>query len=377
MSCIKCGKPLPEGALYCPICGAKQQPEARQRHRGNGQGSVYKCGNGWAAEVTLGYYLENGKSKRRIARKKGFRTKKAALEALSQLREPKDQRPQHTLQAVYESWMPTHRAGKSTMDCYKSAWKYYKYLNSMPINDIAIDDLQDALDSCPKGRRTRENMKALMGLLYKYAIPRGWADQNFAQYLVVSGDKGPERIGFDMDQLAEIEKAVGRVPYADYIVVMCYTGFRPSEFLALQISDYDPTEKTLTGGSKTEAGRDRVVTIAPKIQPIIDRLTAKKSGSIFCDDDGKALKLRRFTDECWYPALQMIGIENPVTDGRHKYTPHAARHTFATLLKSVSGADVDKMALIGHSSADMLRYYQAAPIADLRRITDAIGAKRV
>ena len=32
----------------------------------------------------------------------------------------------------------------------------------------------------------------------------------------------------------------------------------------------------------------------------------------------------------------------------------------------------DKQELIGHASAEMLRYYQDVEIADLRRITDAI-----
>ena len=57
---------------------------------------------------------------------------------------------------------------------------------------------------------------------------------------------------------------------------------------------------------------------------------------------------------------------------RHKYSPHTCRHTFATLMKRVAGADKDKQELIGHASAEMLRYYQDVNIEDLRRITDAI-----
>ena len=41
-------------------------------------------------------------------------------------------------------------------------------------------------------------------------------------------------------------------------------------------------------------------------------------------------------------------------------------------MKRVDGADKDKQELIGHASAEMLRYYQDVEIADLRRITDAI-----
>lgn len=43
MDCIKCKSPLPEGALYCPMCGKKQVQERRKAlKRANGTGTVYK-----------------------------------------------------------------------------------------------------------------------------------------------------------------------------------------------------------------------------------------------------------------------------------------------------------------------------------------------
>ena len=57
---------------------------------------------------------------------------------------------------------------------------------------------------------------------------------------------------------------------------------------------------------------------------------------------------------------------------RKAYTPHSCRHTFATLMKRVQGADKDKLELIGHTSTDMLRHYQDVDYQDLRRITDAM-----
>lgn len=69
--------------------------------------------------------------------------------------------------------MPTHKAGKSTMDCYKAARKYFSSVEYLRIRDIEIDDLQECIDDCPKGKRTKENMKVLCGLMYKYAVPGG------------------------------------------------------------------------------------------------------------------------------------------------------------------------------------------------------------
>ena len=217
-------------------------------------------------------------------------------------------------------------------------------------------------------------MRTLCGLMYKYAIPRGYAGLNMASYLVVTGESGASRVSFAPEQLETIRKAIGVVPYADYIYCMCYLGFRPSEFLALKIEDYDVKENTLTGGAKTEAGKNRVVTISPKIQLMIDGIVAGRTqGALFCSrETGQAINYDYYRDAIFYPTLDRIGIANPVEDGRHKYSPHTCRHTFATLLKSVQAADKDKLELIGHTSPEMLRYYQDVSVEDLRKITDAI-----
>lgn len=373
--CIKCAAPLPEGALYCPMCGRKQtaSPSRRGKSRGNGTGSVYKDGDKWVAEITKGYKEVNGKRKRVIVRKRGLRTKREALECLPALKGQQKREKSITWNALYELWLPTHRAGKSTIDCYKAAEKYFSPVEFWKLADIEIDDLQECLDDCPHGKRTRQNMKALCGLMYKYAIPRGYAELNFAQYLVVTGEDGAARESFTAEHLEQMRSAYGAVPYADYVYCMCYLGFRPSEFLALDVKDYDSANKTLTGGAKTEAGKNRVVTISPKIQPLIDRIVAgRKDGALFCDEEGNAFRYDRFRDSVFYNVLDEIGIENPIENGKHKYSPHSCRHTFATLMKNVQASEKDKMELIGHASPEMLRYYQDVRLDDLRKITDKI-----
>ena len=115
------------------------------------------------------------------------------------------------------------------------------------------------------------------------------------------------------------------------------------------------------------------MTISPKIQPIIDRLTRDKiAGTLFCDKNGLTFKYKQFRDVAFYPVLAAVGIENPMEKGRHKYSPHTCRHTFATLMKNIQAAEKDKMELIGHASPEMLRYYQDIRLDDLRKITDAI-----
>ena len=377
MLCRKCKKEIPDISVYCLYCGVKQQPEERAaKSRGNGTGTVYKRGKTWTAKVTI-EYNDDGDKQRIVSRTKGgFKTKKEAVMYLPVLKlAPREKPKQATFKQIYEAWQPTHRAGKSTMDCYRAAYKYFEPVYRLYISDIDIDDLQDCLDECGKGRRTKENMKALCGLLYKFAIPRHYVTLNMGQYLIVSGDSGTKNALPD-DALPKLEKHADGVFGASIVLCQCYLGFRPAEFVALDAADYNRKERAFIGGAKTEAGTDRTVTVSPKIQPYIDAAVKDKiGGAVFVDEDGKPFTPARYR-ELFYSVLEKCGIDNPIVerDGKkfYTYTPHSCRHTFATLMKRVDGADKDKLALIGHTSDEMLRYYQDVNYADLRKITDAL-----
>lgn len=265
------------GRGLLPGLREKQVAEKKRTRHGNGQGCVYKRGKSYTAIITKGYVVDpDGKKRRQTVSKAGFKTAREAWAYIPKLI-AQPQRPKYqTMQELYNKWFPTHRAGESTMGNYKAAWAYFRPLWFVKLADLTVDDLQDCLDDCPRGRRTVENMKALAGLIYKYAIPRRQADINMAQYLIVSGAHGTKD-GLPLPVLEELKKGIGEIPYADYIVAQCYLGFRPSELLMLDIKDYDPVGKAFTGGSKTDAGRDRVVPVSHKIQPIIDRLTTGKT----------------------------------------------------------------------------------------------------
>lgn len=73
MICIKCKRDGPDGA-YCVHCGAKQDAKRNGRRRANGQGRVYKRGNGYQATIT--FYRAGVRMTRS---KGGFSTKKLLM----------------------------------------------------------------------------------------------------------------------------------------------------------------------------------------------------------------------------------------------------------------------------------------------------------
>ena len=174
MECQKCKKPLDESFSFCPYCGkpTEEKPRGRKK-RGNGQGSVFRLPNGkYKACVTTGYFTDEKGKRHRRTRCQTYEKKKDAVEALSSLgRETaieKERKQQITFKELYDKWLPTHTASLQTMGCYTAAIKHFSDIYTMKISDVDIDDLQECIDNCPAGKRTRENMRAVVSLMYKY-----------------------------------------------------------------------------------------------------------------------------------------------------------------------------------------------------------------
>ena len=333
--------------------------------RANGDGTVYKRGATWTASATV--YDPH----RRCKTKGGFATKREACAYLPTLRKQlqgAEKIPDTTtLAQLYERWFPYYepRVGKTTMDGHRSAYAWFKTIHRKPFTTINAQDLQSCVDACTRGKRTKENMKSLMMQLYKFAGAIQLCDKNYAQYIYCGNDKEGTRDALSLSDVEKVRQAAqDGVPYADYVMCLIYTGFRPGEMLALQKESYDPENRCFTGGGKTEAGTNRIVPVAAQIQPIIDRLVAAANPDIFPRADGKKMTDEHFRSQCFTPLMDHLGIKGKV--------PYSCRHTFANLLKNVQGSDTDKAKLMGHADASMTKYYQSADYESLRAIIEKI-----
>ena len=400
MVCVnpKCRRDLEPGWVFCPFCGKKQaKPQRKAKSRANGLGSVYKRGDKWLAVKTIGWITDplpadappgTEPHKRRQTVTRTYSTRKDATAALPFLTAA-DRKPRKgtatqrkgtavTLKELYDQWEPTHQKSRSTMNCYRSGFRLFAPLWNTRMEDLDVDDLQDCLDDADTGRRTLENAKAALGLVYKYGIPRNAIpkDRNLAQFLRIhEPGSGSQKPGLAPDQLEKVRKqAEAGDPVAVRVLCHCYLGFRPSAFLALKSGAYNEKERAFVGGIKTEAGIERTVTVSPKIQNYVTALVAAagEDGYVFGKEAGQQLSLTEYR-ELFYDLLERLEIPNPVdSENRHLITPHSCRHTFATLMKKAAGSDTDKLALIGHTSTEQLREYQDVRFEDLRAITDQL-----
>jgi integrase len=367
MLCKKCKQEIPDWSVFCNLCGAKQIREKSSKKRGNGQGTVYKDSKGkWVAEYTIGWDEVDGKLNRRMRRKKGFATKNEAIAYLPNLKQDLPQQDVNVkFKDLYKKWLDGHteKVTQSTINCYKSAYKYFSNLYYVEIVKIRTEHLQKCIDECPHGKRTKENMKALGTSLWRYAMQLDIVDRNYAEYIYIHKEEKAEKVAFSKAQLDTMWANVDKIPNLKYVLLLCYTGMRLSEMLGAMTADYVPAEDYFVTGVKTDAGKNRVITISPKIKPFFADFA--KGKHLFTD-----LSAKKFRNDVYYPALAALDLDPVKEDGTHINTPHICRHTFATLMKNVPAPATDKQKLIGHSKFEMTAHYTHTDLESLKKITD-------
>jgi len=351
----------------------------RVKRRGNGQGTAYKRGSTWTAQVIVGFRIPSDPGRPPIPVKKtkgGFSKKSDALAYCTVLLA--EQEPSNlTLKQLYNRWEPWYspRIDKETMGCYRAAFAWFKALHQRKVVDISAGDLQQCLDDCPRGHRTHQNMKVTAGLLFKYATDCNIVQRNIAENLYIGRGKSVQREPITEDELETIRQAIGKERYAEYVYCLCYLGFRPGEFLSLRKEHYRVIDgiEVLVNGSKTDAGRDRVVIIPPAILDLVRARLFVPGTELLFPQYGFTRKkglfqgFKQMTDDyfnkhVFKPLTANLGI----AEGK---VPYSARHTYSDKLKRAEGTDKAKAGLMGHTDYAFTKsHYQSTDIDDLLEV---------
>lgn len=276
-----------------------------------------------------------------------------------------------TVGQVFDAWSKREyrKLGPASITSHNAAWrKRVSRFAGRKMRGMTLDEWQSILDEDEDAGRSQSlinNDAILIKALYAYAMERDIVGKDYSKYLDIPsvGAKRPRDALNDI-QVAQLSRmASDGVPWADTVLMLCYTGFRVSEFLGLTRFSYHKEEGGyLQGGMKTEAGKNRIVPIHPKIKPYLLSWLVKGGDTIICDERGKKIPADVYREH-FSVLMERIGLPEA--------TPHWCRHTFATRLHSAHADPLATKWLLGHSTkADITAHYTHSTVATLR---EAIG----
>lgn len=364
----------------------------------NGWGSVYnlnkkkKTDDGkkypqrrkpWVAVAPA--YIADGKIVKKSIGTFATRTEAmAALEAYRHKSPDELQNMKKTLAQIWDDYKRTNKyknISKSTQDCYNAAFNKLAALHKKEFAKLRTGDFQAVIDDFAeqgKSYSSLHDIKLICGLMSEYAAKNDIIGKNYARYIELPKKEESGKRALTDLEVQKIKIGVkNNIPYAEWLLILCYTGWRISELLNLTQFQYDRKEKTLTGGNKTEAGKNRIVPIHPDIQPYVDKWANVGFDTIFCrkevqrDKDGNVLSEKWVKTTPDYFRRHILPDLLKALDLDPSIKPHECRHTFVTNLQKNGANKAYIQRLVGHSSKDVTdKIYTHA---DMKALRDTIN----
>lgn len=228
-----------------------------------------------------------------------------------------------------------HKGKKQQMEySIRAAYKNCETLHDQGFRSLTTNDLQEVLDDCPLAHSSLELIATLYHQMYAYAEANDLCDKDYSKYVKINTDDDDEHGVPLSDEELKILWKYKDNEIVEMLLIMCYSGFRISEYLDLEV---DLKEHTFTGGLKTDAGKNRVVPIHSGIIDLVKKRMDRDSALLTCTP-GTFRPIM-------YETLETLKIP--------KHTPHDCRHTFSKLCDDYYVDERDKKIMLGHAFQDV------------------------
>src|SRR5690606_29393004 len=267
---------------------------------------------------------------------------------------------------IHAQWRGTSaytKLARKTQAGYDDAWTHLSVIGDMPIKEVRKSHLQAVIDGLVAkgiGYATCHKVKVLAGILMNHALADNLVTQNYATHVVLpEKPKSNKRTFTDLEIRSITKLAESGDVWAGTVLILIYTGMRISELTGLKKFNVDMKQLVITGGIKTDAGKNRVVPISPKIERYV-AYWYNLPGEYMIQKDGSPVSSDYYRKHLYYPVLDRPGTR--------RLTPHEARHTFATLLNRAGVNTKHIQELMGHADySTTANIYTHPEIEELRK----------
>lgn len=269
----------------------------------------------------------------------------------------------HKFSEIYEMYISELKLMKDLSEqSYRSrqaAYKHLKPLHNMAFESITLDDLETEIQKLSYlSSSSINNIRVLLKGMYFTAMRHRYVKEDVSALMIATHSKESktEHIPFTDDEIAKLWQHSNYF-YCKVFLILIYTGMRINELLNMKSADVHLEEQYMIGGSKTEAGKGRIIPIADKILPLLD-----VSGEFLIMADNNKVS---------YQNARKI-IENPLNNMGLKHYFHDTRHTCASLMERAGIDILHRKLILGHKSKDITDRYThvdiKALVNDINRI---------
>lgn len=350
MICKKCKKQIEDDSIYCRFCGKKQKSEEVPRKiqkRPNGTGTITQLSGNRSRPFQVRKMVDG-----KLIHIGTYATRTEAviaLDAANTVEYPPMY--DYTFEMIFNLVIELNKAKltKSGLTNYYSGYKHLEHLGKMKMRDFLTQHLQDAIAKAQSegfGYATWKKMQNICSLMCKVAMANDIIDKNYAQLAIMPERKTEsDKPSFTTEQLSKLWDVWGTDRDAAAILAMCYNGLRINEFLDLKKEHVSLSDRVIYApGSKTKAGKDRIVAIPIDVLPVYESLMSGDGEHLYSSPTGKRWDAKNYRDRCFYPTLDKYNL-NP----DQKITPHSCRHTYAMLCVKHALNEKATMDLMGHT----------------------------
>lgn len=148
--------------------------------------------------------------------------------------------------------------------------------------------------------------------------------------------------------------------FADTVLILIYTGFRIGELLNVKINDINLTDNYIIGGSKTSAGKNRLVPLHNKIIPLIkNRIKNNDSEYLITNFKNNKMSYSNYYRDKFEPLMKALNMNHRI---------HDTRHTFASRLNTAGANPTAIKSVIGHAKYETTeKVYTHKDIEELKK----------
>lgn len=268
----------------------------------------------WAVRITTGW--ESGKQQRKYIGY--YRTQREALIALSEYHKSgvNIDLTNLTLEEVFDRWYARieQKASVTVLRGHNMVKNRLGVFGKKQIKEIKADHIEDWLDSADVKQSTRRRLKSTLNQVFEYAEQNDIIQKNPVKFVKL--EAANEKVGhiFTDEEIQYLwEHADDNVDYKT-LLILIYTGMRIGELLKLRAEDINLEENYAIGGSKTEAGKDRIIPIHDKILPIVKE-RIEKYGLLVPSAKGKPTPYITFNHRI-SRLMDTLGWEHKIHDTR-------------------------------------------------------------